>query len=112
MEIKATLNKPYTDVQKSDFIVEQNHIKGYKIKETETALEAWGYTKEEQAEKDKEIHIFNLKKQLSELDSKSARSIRAILANTATEEDRTFLSNLESQAIELRRQIKELEESL
>ncbi len=42
MEIKATLNKPYTDKQRADFIVEQNHQKGYEIKETVTALEAWG----------------------------------------------------------------------
>ena len=47
MEIKATLNKPYTNKQRMDFIVEQNHKNGYEIKETETALEAWGYTEEE-----------------------------------------------------------------
>lgn len=48
MEIKATLNKPYTNKQRMDFIVAENHNKGYEIKETETALEAWGHTKEEQ----------------------------------------------------------------
>ena len=42
MEIKDMLNKPYTEEQKLNFIVEQNHQNGYKIKETETALEAWG----------------------------------------------------------------------
>lgn len=52
MKIKATLNKPYTDRERADFIVENNHQKGYEIKETETTLEAWGYTQEEQAEKD------------------------------------------------------------
>lgn len=52
MEIKAELNKPYTDKQRADFIVENNHRKGYEIKETENALEAWGLTAEEQAEKD------------------------------------------------------------
>jgi hypothetical protein len=52
MEIKATLNKPYTDKERADFIVENNHQKGYEVKETETALEAWGLTVEEQAEKD------------------------------------------------------------
>lgn len=50
MEIKATLLKPYTDKARADFIVENNHNKGYQIKETETALEAWGYTEEEQQE--------------------------------------------------------------
>lgn len=44
MEIKATLNKPFTEEQKVDFIVNQNHRLGYEIRETETALEAWGYT--------------------------------------------------------------------
>ena len=47
MEIKSELLKPYTEEQKLSFIVEQNHKKGYEIRETETALEAWGYTEEE-----------------------------------------------------------------
>ena len=47
MEIKAELKQPYTHKERTDFIVEQNHNNGYEIKETETAIEAWGYTKEE-----------------------------------------------------------------
>lgn len=47
MEIKAKLNKPYTDKQKMDFIVEQNHKNGYTIEETDKALLAWGKTDEE-----------------------------------------------------------------
>ena len=47
MEIKAKLNKPYTEKQRIDFIVENNHQLGYEIQETETALEAWGKTDEE-----------------------------------------------------------------
>ena len=38
------LEKPYTDAQRADFIVENNHNKGLVIEETETALyalEAW-----------------------------------------------------------------------
>ena len=54
MEIKATLQKPYTENEKIDFIVEQNHNQGYEIKETETTLEAWGYTEEEKQEQRKE----------------------------------------------------------
>ena len=54
MEIKATLQNPYTENEKIDFIVEQNHQKGYEIRETETALEAWGYTEEEKQEQRKE----------------------------------------------------------
>lgn len=47
MEIKAELLKPYTENERINFIVEQNHKKGFEIRETETALEAWGYTEEE-----------------------------------------------------------------
>ena len=54
MEIKAELIKPYTENERLDFIVEQNHNNGYEIKETETALEAWGYTEEEKQEQRKE----------------------------------------------------------
>lgn len=54
MEIKATLQKPYTESERLDFIVEQNHKSGFDIKETETELEAWGYTEEEQEEQEKE----------------------------------------------------------
>lgn len=108
MEIKATLNKPYTDKQRLDFIVEQNHQNGFEIKETETALEAWGLTQEEQEAKEKEKRIAEIKAQLNSLDEKSARSMRAILANTATEDDRNFLANLETQAEQLRQELKEL----
>ena len=47
MELKAALKKPYTEEQKIDFIIKQNHTLGYEIKETETSLEAWGKTDEE-----------------------------------------------------------------
>ena len=50
MEIKAILNKPYTDKERMDFIVTQNHNQGYEIKETDVALEAWGLTTEEKEE--------------------------------------------------------------
>jgi hypothetical protein len=42
MELKARLLKPYTDEQRMKFIVSQNHRQGFEIRETETALEAWG----------------------------------------------------------------------
>jgi hypothetical protein len=54
MEIKNKLNKPYTETQKLDFIVENNHNLGYEIKETETELQAWGYTEEERQEQERE----------------------------------------------------------
>lgn len=53
MEIKTKLIKPYTEEQKLNFIVEQNHNNGYEIRETETALEAWGYTTEELEQQEK-----------------------------------------------------------
>lgn len=52
MEIKAQLNKPYTSKQRVDFIVLNNHNKGYEIKEVADGLEAWGLTKEEQEQAD------------------------------------------------------------
>lgn len=54
MEIKETLNKPYTEQERIEFIVENNHKKGYEIRETETALEAWGYTGEEKEQQEQE----------------------------------------------------------
>ena len=109
MEIKATLKKPYTNKQRLDFIVSENHIKGYQIKETETALEAWGFTAEEIAKKEKEQKIAEYKQELKELDEKSTRSIRAKLAGTSTEADDAFLAALEAKAAETRQKIKELQ---
>ena len=59
MEIKATLQKPYTEEERENFIVEYNHNQGYVIEETETELQALGYTEEEIAEQEKE-RIANL----------------------------------------------------
>ena len=52
MEIKASLGKPYTESERLDFIVEYNHNLCYEIRETEIALEAWGYTEEELIEQE------------------------------------------------------------
>ena len=61
MEIKAQLEKPCTEQEKVNFIVEQNHKNGYEIKETSTALEAWGLTKEEiQAQERERISLLNM----------------------------------------------------
>ncbi len=54
MEIKATLKKHYTENERMDFIVEYNHNQGYVIEETETELQALGYTEEEIALQEKE----------------------------------------------------------
>ena len=108
MEIKATLLKPYTNRQRVDFIVMNNHDCGYEIKETELALEAWGYTEEEKAEREKQRQKDELIAQLDELDRKCIRSIRAIQAGTGTEADTAKLAELEAQAVEIRRQLQEL----
>lgn len=42
MELKNKLNKPYTEQERIEFIVRNNHNNGYEIRETETELQAWG----------------------------------------------------------------------
>lgn len=54
MEIKATLQKPYEENERMDFIVQYNHGMGYAIEETETELQALGYTEEEIAIQERE----------------------------------------------------------
>ena len=108
MEIKATLNKPYTEQQRIDFIVSENHQKGYEIKETESALEAWGLTAEEIAEQEKQAHKKELMVQLDELDLKAIRSLRAIQAGTSTEADTAKLAELEEQAEQIRQELKDI----
>ena len=56
----------------------------------------------------KEEKILQLKQKLNTIDEKSNRSMRAILSGIATEEDRTFLANMEQQAETLRQELKEL----
>ena len=63
MEIKTQLLQPFNEEEKIDFIVEQNHNNGYEIRETETALEAWGYTEEEKQEQERErINLLSMTK--------------------------------------------------
>jgi hypothetical protein len=54
MEIKATLQKPYNEDERLNFIVEYNHNLGYEINETETELQALGYSEEELNTQEKE----------------------------------------------------------
>lgn len=110
MEIKATLNKPYTKEQRLDFIVSQNRKLGYEIRETESALEAWGNTQKEIDDQVKKLQLLNLKAQLSELDLKMIRPLASIQIGTATEEDTLILQQYEAEKEELRRQIRELME--
>ena len=110
MEIKSTLNKPYTNEQRMDFIVEQNHNNGYEIRENNKTqnLEAWGYTKEEIQEQQKQNQINELIQQLDEIDLKTVRPLRAIQSGQGTQEDHNKLLELEQQAEEIRQQIRDL----
>lgn len=108
MEIKATLSKPYSDEQRINFIVEQNHKNGYEVKETETALEAWGFTAEEIAEQEKQAHRADLIAQLDALDLKCIRALRAIQAGQGTQADTEKLADLEEKAAQIRAQLQEL----
>lgn len=55
MELKAKIEKPFSDKLRQKFIVGYNHRQDFEIKETEFALEAWGYSDKEleQIEKEK-----------------------------------------------------------
>lgn len=44
MEVKATLKKPFSEEERLSFIVENNHLKGWQINETDTELQALGYS--------------------------------------------------------------------
>lgn len=61
MKIENTLQKPYTENERLEFIVENNHKLGYKIEETEEELQAWGLTQEEieeqEAERIRKLHL-------------------------------------------------------
>ena len=52
MELKETLNKPYTKEQKNDFIIKYQY--NYDVRDTGSALEAWGYTDQELTEQEQE----------------------------------------------------------
>lgn len=108
MELKATLNKPYTKEQRIDFIVKQNHTNGYEIKETDTALEAWGFDSSEIEEAEKKRQIAQLKAQLNEYDLQSIRPLRAKEAGTATQDDLNKLAELEELVGPIRQKIQEL----
>jgi len=67
MEIKNTLQKPYEEKDRIKFIVEQNHRLGYEIRETETELQAWGYTQEEIEQQQKEQRKLEVQNKIKEL---------------------------------------------
>ena len=75
MEIKTSLNKPYTENEKMNFIVKQNHNLGYNIVETDTTLEELGKTEEEIQAEENENKKLEIQKQLDELDKKRIRAV-------------------------------------
>ena len=73
---------------------------------------AWyvqGYAPEEPEDEKKRKRRQQIINQLAELDLKVIRSLRAIQAGAGTDADREFLTSIESQAQELRAELKELE---
>lgn len=87
---------------------------GFKKLEVEQCVwnGAWylaGFCPEEPAEHAKERRVNEIKAELYKKDIKSARSVRAILAETATEADRQFLVAVEAEVQALRKELKELE---
>lgn len=75
MEIKTTLPKPYSDKQRLDFIVLNNHVLGYEIQETASSLEAWGYTQEEIEEQNKQQRNAEIDSKIKELEQESVKEI-------------------------------------
>ena len=75
MEIKNKLNKPYTEEQKIDFIVTNNHNLGYEIRETETELQAWGYTQDEITEQEKQRRNSEIDSKIKELQEMSLQDL-------------------------------------
>ena len=75
MEIKNVLNKPYTETQRIDFIVTNNHRLGYEIRETETELQAWGYTQGEKEEQEKQRRNQEIENKIKELQEMSLSEI-------------------------------------
>ena len=99
MEIKTSLNKPYTEKEKIDFIVQQNHNLGYNIVETDTALEAWGKTEEEIQAEENENKKLEIQKKLDELDKKR---IRAVCEPTMKTEAQSWLDYYNEEIKKLR----------
>lgn len=105
MEIKAQLNKPYTENQRMDFIVQYNHNLGYEIEETNDALEAWGKTYEEIKEEEKQQKKQELQIQIEELDKKRIRAVCEPSMKTSTQ---SWLEFYNEQVAELRQVMAEL----
>lgn len=54
MKVIAELKKPFEEGQRLDFIINYNHNLGYKVEETDEALQALDYDDEEKEEQQKQ----------------------------------------------------------
>lgn len=85
MEIKARLKKPFLDDERLSFIVENNHLKGWQINETDTELQALGYSdlkinrtlklNELKSIKDSKLSEFSYKDKIYQIDENSKINI-------------------------------------
>lgn len=100
------LKKPYTDEEKKQFIVKNNHCLGFRILETDEELQAFDYSEEEKKEQNKEFEIQDLKKQLDETDYKIIKCSEYSLAGKELPYD---IEYLHSQRQAIRDRITELE---
>lgn len=69
MIVVAELKKPCSDKARADFIVENNHHKGYQIKETETKIQALDYDDSEKFENAKNAKLAELTAITSKFDN-------------------------------------------
>ena len=69
MIVVAELKKPCSDKERADFIVENNHHKGYQIKETETKIQALDYDDSEKFENAKNSKLAELTAITSKFDN-------------------------------------------
>lgn len=106
MIVVDVLKKPYTDEEKKQFIVKNNHCLGFRILETDKELQALDYSEEEKKEQNKEFEIQDLKKQLDETDYKIIKCSEYSLAGKELPYDIEYL-HTQRQAI--RDRITELE---
>ena len=85
MEIRAQLDKPYTEEERMNFIVEYNHNLGYVIEETEDALLAMGYTEEEKQEQERQRRNSEIDSKIKELsDMASVEMVKGNTVNVQT----------------------------
>ncbi len=94
MEIKAELKQPYTEQEKINFIVEQNHKLGYIVEEQEDKLVAFGYTEQEKLQQAKEIKFKEILDKAYEYENKIGLvSFNGRISDTETQVLHTELFN-------------------